>query len=327
MNKKQLEYFMEAYRCRNIQTAANNLYISHQGLSRVIRLLEDELGQSLFVRSNRGLEPTDFATMLLPHVQTLLDTYARIEGVQTLAGQKKSVVTIYTLNHILGCLGTGFVLRFHEEHPDITLSVVDTTDEHALESLFGGNADFAIVSDPIDNTRFSCEELFYSRYCFRIHSDNPLAHRERLTREDFNGQKLIGRGREYNCFRKNIDKLIFAENIHIDLPIETSDEQLTQELVEQNLAIAVDYDFCALSHCGPNTVIRYLDEPGYGQNICLVGRSNTLPTKAGRIFKSFLLEWMKNMPPHRHNGACPEEVRRGHPLNEQTLIFSGIGEI
>lgn len=110
MNKKQLEYFMETYHYRNIQAAADNLYISHQGLSRVIRSLEDELGQALFVRSNRGLEPTDFATTLLPHIQSLLDTYARIEGVQTLAGQKKSVVTVYALDHVLGYLGAEFII-------------------------------------------------------------------------------------------------------------------------------------------------------------------------------------------------------------------------
>ena len=294
MNKKQLEYFVETYRCRNIQAAADKLYISHQGLSRVIRSLEDELGQALFVRSNRGLEPTDFATTLLPHVQTLLDTYARIEGVQTLAGQRKSVVTVYALDRVLGYLGADFVLRFHEEHPDITLSVVDTTDELALNSLSGGHADFAIVNGPIDNTRFHCEELFYSRYCYRIHKENPLAHKEHLSVEDFDGQKLIGKGREYNCFRTNMDKLVFAENIHIDIPIETSDEQLTQELVERNLAIAVTYEFSALANCGPNTVIRYLDAPGYGQTIYLVERSSTLPTKAGRAFKSFLLDWMRD---------------------------------
>lgn len=262
MNKKQLEYFMETYHYRNIQVAADNLYISHQGLSRVIRSLEDELGQALFVRSNRGLEPTDFATTLLPHIQSLLDTYARIEGVQTLAGQEKSVVTVYALDHVLGYLGAEFILRFHEEHPDITLSVVDTTDELALNSLSSCHADFAIVNGPIDNTRFNCEELFYSRYCYRIHKDNPLAKKEHLTVEDFDGQRLIGKGREYNCFRKNIDKLVLAEGVNINIPIETSDEELTKELVERKLAIAVTYAFSALNHCGPNTVIRYLDDPG-----------------------------------------------------------------
>ena len=313
MNKKQLEYFMETYHYRNIQVAADNLYISHQGLSRVIRSLEDELGQALFVRSNRGLEPTDFATTLLPHIQSLLDTYARIEGVQTLAGQEKSVVTVYALDHVLGYLGAEFILRFHEEHPDITLSVVDTTDELALNSLSSCHADFAIVNGPIDNTRFNCEELFYSRYCYRIHKDNPLAKKERLTVEDFDGQRLIGKGREYNCFRKNIDTLVLAEGVNINIPIdidtlrkhqlaegvninipiETSDEELTKELVERKLAIAVTYAFSALNHCGPNTVIRYLDDPGYGQTIYLVERCNTLPTKAGRTFKNFLLNWMR----------------------------------
>ena len=53
MNKKQLEYFMETYHYRNIQAAADNLYISHQGLSRVIRSLEDELGQEMCIRDSQ----------------------------------------------------------------------------------------------------------------------------------------------------------------------------------------------------------------------------------------------------------------------------------
>lgn len=113
--------------------------------------------------------------------------------------------------------------------------------------------------------------------------------------DDFNGQKLIGKGREYNCFRESIDRLVFAKNIHVDIPIETSDEQLTQELVERGLAIAVTYEYSALANCGSNTVIRYLDAPDFGQTIYLVERNNVLPTKAGRAFKSFLLDWLRNI--------------------------------
>ena len=97
--------------------AANHLYITHQGLSRVIRSLEEELGETLFLRSNRGLEPTDYATALIPHVQSLLDTYARIDGLQTLAGQQKAVVTVYSLDHFIGFLGASFLTGFHESFP------------------------------------------------------------------------------------------------------------------------------------------------------------------------------------------------------------------
>lgn len=292
MNQKQLYYFLQVYNCRNIQAAADKLYLTHQGLSRVIRSLEDELGEQLFVRSNRGLEPTDFATTLVPHVQRLLDDYAAIQGVHSLVSHKKSVVTIYALDHILGYLGADFVADFHAEHPDITLSVLDTTDEAALESLSAGKSDFALVNGPIDNTRFTAEPLFFSRYCFRIHKDNPLAYKSSLQFEDFRGQKLIGKGRAYHCFRTNIDRYLFENGIDIDVPVETSDEELMMELVEKNLAIAVTYDFSAISHCGENTVIRYLDDPDMGHNIYLVEKANTLPTKPGRAFKRFLLERM-----------------------------------
>lgn len=101
MTLKQLSYFLEVYRCRNIQAAADKLYISHQGLSRAIRELEDELGAALFTRSNRGLAPTDFAKALVPHVQCLLDDYATIQGVHTLTSREKAVVSVCALDHLV----------------------------------------------------------------------------------------------------------------------------------------------------------------------------------------------------------------------------------
>lgn len=51
MNQKQLQYFVTVYQTQNIKTAADTLFVSRQGVSKVIRLLEEELGQPLFIRS------------------------------------------------------------------------------------------------------------------------------------------------------------------------------------------------------------------------------------------------------------------------------------
>ena len=290
MNQKQLSCFLEVYRCRNVQAAADKLYLTHQGLSRTIRALEDELGHPLFKRSNRGVEPTDFATTLVPHVQRLLDDYATIQGLDTLTSQRKSVVTVYALDHLLGYFGADFVTAFHAQHPDITLSVLDTTDEAALESVSAGRSDFALVNGPIDNTRFSAVPLFYSRFCYRMRRDHPLAQKQTLTVQDFDGQKLIGKGRAYHCFRTNIDQYMLSQGLHVTVPIETPDESLLQQLVEAGLGIAATYDFTAVSHCGENTVVRYLDDDRAGHHIYLVEKAGTLPTRAGRAFRQFLLD-------------------------------------
>ena len=129
MNQKQMEYFLEVYRQGNIQSAADKLYVSRQGVSKMLKSLEEELGQLLFIRNPHGLVPTDYANALLPHVQRLLAEYRSIASMSTLASQSKSVVTIYALDHIMAYLGAEFLWDFHQACPDIILSTVDTTDD------------------------------------------------------------------------------------------------------------------------------------------------------------------------------------------------------
>lgn len=154
MNQKQLQYFVTVYQTQNIKTAADRLFVSRQGVSKVIRLLEEELGQPLFVRSIKGVMPTDYATILLPHAKRLLEEYDAIRGLHTLAAQSKSVVTIHALDHVLAYLGAPLINDFHEAYPSIILSIVDTTDAMALAALTAQQCNFAIVTGPLDETRF-----------------------------------------------------------------------------------------------------------------------------------------------------------------------------
>lgn len=140
--------------------------------------------------------------------------------------------------------------------------------------------------------------LFFSHYCFRIHKDNPLAYKKSLQFEDFRGQKLIGKGRAYHCFRTNIDRYLFENGIDIDVPIETSDEELMMEPVEKNIAIAATYDFSAISHCGENTLIRYLDDPDMGDIISISWKKQTRfpqrPEERSNV--SYWSEWQQTKP-------------------------------
>ena len=61
MNQKQMQYFVTVYQTQNIQAAAEQLFVTRQGVSKVLRLLEEELGQVLFRRSSKGVSPTDYA--------------------------------------------------------------------------------------------------------------------------------------------------------------------------------------------------------------------------------------------------------------------------
>ena len=197
MNQKQLEYFLTVYEEGSIQAAADRLYISRQGVSKLLRQLEDELAQPLFERHKEGVVPTDFARTIVPHVRQLLQEYSYIRGVETLASQHQWVVRIAALDHLLGYLGADFLLAFHKAYPDIILSVTEMTDEGTLKALQAGTCDFALVNGPYDERLFEGLPLFPIYYCVRLHKDHPLASHTTLTAEDLDGQTVAGKGRYY----------------------------------------------------------------------------------------------------------------------------------
>lgn len=82
---------------------------------------------------------------------------------------------------------------------------------------------------------------------------------------------------------------------YIQQKVPLNDEELMQELVDRNLAVAATYDFSARSHCGKNTVLKYLEDETVGSHICLVEKNGIIPTKAGRIFKKYLLEYVRGI--------------------------------
>ncbi len=293
MNQKQMEYFLEVYRQGNIQNAANNLYVSRQGVSKIIKTLEDELGQLLFIRNPHGLIPTDYATALLPHVQRLLEEYRTIESMRTLASQSKSVVTVFALDHVFAFLGAKFLLDFHRTFPDIILSTVDTTDDAALKGVLEKNCNFAIVTGELDKTRFCGEPLFFSRYCARLHSSHPLAKKDKLTYKDLDGTKIVSKGRAYQCFRHNMDKYILLPGLKVDLVAETADEMLIADLILQHQVVNIGYDYAAMLKPHPDIVVRPLGtEDEQGQTIYLAWDKTTVLTKASQKFRDFLLNWL-----------------------------------
>ena len=293
MNQKQMEYFLEVYRQGNIQNAANHLYVSRQGVSKIIKTLEDELGQLLFIRNPHGLVPTDYATALLPHVQRLLEEYRSIKSMRTLASQSKSVVTVYALDHVFAFLGAKFLWDFHSTFPDIILSTVDTTDDTALKGVLEKHCNFAIVTGELDQTRFYGEPLFFSHYCVRLHCDHPLAKKDRITYKDLDGTRVVSKGRAYHCFRHNMDKYILLPGLKIDLVAETADEQLIADLILQQQVVNIGYDYAAMLNPHPDIVVKPLGtEDDQGQTIYLAWDKTTVLTNASHNFRDFLLRWL-----------------------------------
>ncbi len=294
MNRRQMQYFIEVYNCSNIQNAATVLGISRQALSKTISQLEDDLGQKLFLRTSRGIIPTDYSMSILPHIKNLLSEYSYIDGMTTLASQSKNVVSVYALDHVFTYLGAKFFIDFHKKYPNIILSIVDSTDDDAVKNLVEKKANFSIVTGPVDKSRFLCKELFFSNYCVRLSKTHPLASKEIIEYRDLEGQTILGKGRSYNCFREHFDKNILLAGINTKILAETADETIINDILIHSDVLNIGYDYSAVANRSDMILIKPLGgEDDKGQMIYLIREKLYYQSESCQRFEDFLLEWIK----------------------------------
>ena len=80
MNTKELQYFMKVCEEQSINKAAGKLFITQQGLSRVIANLEKNLNVKLLERNARGVFPTEEGQYLYEKCEKLICMLDEIEA-------------------------------------------------------------------------------------------------------------------------------------------------------------------------------------------------------------------------------------------------------
>ena len=83
MELKQLEYFMVACEKGSFNQAAECLYTSQPNVSKVIGMLEQELGRALFERTSRGLRVTPYGETVREYAHNILN---HVSLINSLAG-------------------------------------------------------------------------------------------------------------------------------------------------------------------------------------------------------------------------------------------------
>ncbi|WP_243022411.1 helix-turn-helix domain-containing protein [Clostridium sp. AF21-20LB] len=92
---KQLEYFMVACEKGSFNQAAECLYTSQPNVSKVIGMLEQELGRALFERTSRGLRVTPYGETVREYAHNILNHVSLINSLAEDTQERKFTVSTY----------------------------------------------------------------------------------------------------------------------------------------------------------------------------------------------------------------------------------------
>lgn len=146
MDLRQLRYFVTVAEELHFGRAAERLAMTQPPLSQQIRALEDELGVTLFHRTQRSVALTPVGARWLVEVRRVLADAAALPALaQRLArGEVGSLSLSFVSTADYGILPA--VLRhFREARPDVQLQLREATSDVQIEALLAGEVDAGVV--------------------------------------------------------------------------------------------------------------------------------------------------------------------------------------
>ncbi len=155
MTFKQLDYFLAIARHGNITAAAKELNLSQPPLSTQLRLLEEELGITLFRRDKNRLLITPAGRMLRNKAtQILALTDSTVRAVQILGDTMRGTIHIGAVTSVCYRILPEKAKLFLQECPNVEFQLWEGSTMRIIELLTNGVIEIGIVREPYDHGLF-----------------------------------------------------------------------------------------------------------------------------------------------------------------------------
>jgi DNA-binding transcriptional LysR family regulator len=206
---------------KRVSAVATLLNMSQPAVSSALGRLRTSLGDDLFLRTQRGMEP--YALQLAEPVATALDVLQQALVVRAAFDPKTStrnftiamtdVGEMYFLPVLIGALS--------QHAPKVTLQIVSATSSSLKEDMSTGHIDLALGLLPHLQAGFFQQALFRQKYVCLMRKTHPLARRNALDAEAFvkaEHVRVLATGTGHGRVDISLDKQKIHRNIRLSVP-------------------------------------------------------------------------------------------------------------
>ncbi|CAL4321974.1 HTH-type transcriptional regulator CysB [Buchnera aphidicola (Eriosoma grossulariae)] len=195
MKLQQLRYIVEVVNHNlNVSSTAVGLYTSQPGISKQVRMLEDELGVQIFMRSGKHL--TNVTSTGEEIIRIARDILSKIESIKSIAAEHtcpdKGSLYIATTHTQARYALPNIIKNFMKKYPKVSLHVHQGSPKQIADSVARGNVNFAIATESFH----LYEELlmlpcYYWNRSIIVPLKHELANKKYITIEDLSKYPLV----------------------------------------------------------------------------------------------------------------------------------------
>lgn len=242
MKLQQLRYIWEvAHHELNVSTTAQSLYTSQPGISKQIRLLEDELGVEVFSRSGKHL------TRITPAGEKIIETAGEIlrkvdsikQVAQEFSNENTGNLALATTHTQARYVLPPVIKQFSDKYPDVSLHLNQGSSMQLSEMVANGTVDFAISTESMelfnDLIMLPCYQWNRSVLVPRNH---PLAQISELTLADIGKFPIVTYVLGFTG-RSKLDDAFMHEGISPNVVFTATDADVIKTYVRLGFGIGI----------------------------------------------------------------------------------------
>lgn len=221
---------------KHMTRASEELHISQPAISQSIKKLEDQLGGTLFLRSNKGMELTEEGKMFYEYVKGALELISNAENEFTsFKDLSKGEIKVGCSTTLTKLILMDALESFHKDYPNININIINGLTSNLINDLKLGKLDFVIFNESnIKENNLHLEKIKELRQGFVY---NPDYFTDNIrTFNDLNKLPLILQSNDSNS-RKLLDYIALQEHVKLIPRMEVVSQELISEFANIGLGI------------------------------------------------------------------------------------------
>lgn len=231
-----LEYFLAVCEELHFTRAAEKLGISQPTLSQQIRILESRVGTKLFHQVGRKTQLTDAGKALQKRAKNIFfEVHQALKEIHDTSKLQRGNITIGSIgNNII----YSAITSFHNEYPNINISVLDTTTKETVQHILDSNFDLGIVFLPVHHHQLKIHHLYTSEFIAVCSKENKAADLSSISLTEISRERVFLLHKNF-ITRKIIDDYCEKEGIPLIANVELSDMNSLLEFTKSNNGITI----------------------------------------------------------------------------------------
>ncbi|WP_063655877.1 HTH-type transcriptional regulator CysB [Candidatus Arsenophonus triatominarum] len=242
MKLQQLRYIVEIENHNlNVSSTAEGLYTSQPGISKQVRMLEDELGVQIFGRSGKHLTHVTPAGKEV--IKIAREVMTKMHAIRAVVGEHtypdRGILAIATTHTQARYALPPVIKQFIEHYPQVSLHMSQGSPIQIAEDVSKGNSDFAIATEALhlykDLVMLPC---YHWNRSVVVKADHPLADKKNITINELAQYPIVTYTHGFTG-RSELDEVFYKAGLQAKIIFTATDADVIKTYVRLGLGIGI----------------------------------------------------------------------------------------